>query len=143
MMSAPNNVAVQARVRLTLKPAGATTGYVDGGWWPRSNALEEELPELLVTLRERLGVVEAVSYHLGDWASPPRRITIEGVSVRLAGYHVQTKGTVDVIARDKRLTLLVVDPAVSERTANNTLDAAANPENTGRAATLLDHTNDE
>jgi hypothetical protein len=143
MLSTPNNVAVPTRVRLALKPAGATTGYVDGGWWPRSGRLEAELPELLDTLRERLGQVESVSYHLGDWSSPPRRVTQGGVSVRLAGYHVQAKGTIDVIARDKRLTLLVVGPAVSERAANNALDAAADPANTDRAATLLEHSDQE
>jgi Family of unknown function (DUF5994) len=143
MMSAPNSVARPDRVRVALKPAGAATGYVDGGWWPYSDALEKELPELRDALQERLGQVEAISYHLGDWAASPRRITLGGLSVRLAGYHVQAKGTVDVISRDKRLTLLVVDPALAECAAQKTLDAAANPENTDRAATLLDRTNDE
>ena len=33
-------------LRLRLKPKAPRTGYVDGGWWPRSRDLVAELPEL-------------------------------------------------------------------------------------------------
>ena len=34
-------------LRLRLKPKAATTGFVDGGWWPRSRDFAVELPGLL------------------------------------------------------------------------------------------------
>ena len=37
----------KTRPRLRLKPKAPTTGYVDGAWWPRSDDLAIELPDLL------------------------------------------------------------------------------------------------
>ncbi|HEY2203295.1 MAG TPA: DUF5994 family protein [Pseudonocardia sp.] len=123
--------------RLSLKPATGPTGYVDGGWWPRSRELAQELPGLLAGLRGRLGPVESVSYHLGDWTPPPHRMSVDGVSFRTAGYHFQRPSTVDVIARTERITLLVIAPEESEQTANRALEAAASPGGTDDIATLL------
>jgi hypothetical protein len=30
--------ATHGEPRIEMKPAGSVTGYVDGGWWPRSTA---------------------------------------------------------------------------------------------------------
>jgi len=52
----PASSAVADQVaRLELKPDAPTTGYVDGGWWPRSRKLEAELPALVAALGQRLG----------------------------------------------------------------------------------------
>jgi hypothetical protein len=42
------------RVRPRLKPKAPTTGWVDGGWWPRSRDLPAELSGLLSVLAVRL-----------------------------------------------------------------------------------------
>jgi hypothetical protein len=127
------------RARLELKPDGPTTGYVDGGWWPRSRKIEAELPALLAALGQRLGRVESVSYHLGDWETPPRTVMVERFAVRLAGYRVQRTGSVDVIARDWRLTLVVVGPEQPEHVAREVLMASAGQGNADDVATLLAH----
>jgi Family of unknown function (DUF5994) len=62
-------------LRLRLKPKAATTGFVDGGWWPRSGDLAVELPGLLAVLAVRLGRIERVSYHLADWGPTPARLS--------------------------------------------------------------------
>src|SRR5919112_5460245 len=62
-------------LRLRLKPKAATTGVVDGGWWPRSRDLAVELPGLLAVLAVRLGRIERVSYHLTEWAPAVRKIS--------------------------------------------------------------------
>ena len=80
-------------LRLRLKPKAATTGFVDGGWWPRSRDLAVELPGLLAVLAVRLGRIERVSYHLGDWDPIPARLTVEGRVVRLGGYRAQHAST--------------------------------------------------
>lgn len=113
------------RLRLRLKPKAPTTGFVDGAWWPRTRDLSAELAELLGVLAVRLGQVERVSYHLGDWKTSPRKSVIGGSVVRLAGYRAQHPDTVDVLAARHRLTLLVVPPETASPVAHRILRAAA------------------
>ena len=57
--------------RLRLKPKAPTTGHVDGAWWPRSDDLATELPDLLAVLSVRLGAIDRVMYNLAEWAMVP------------------------------------------------------------------------
>ena len=125
------------RVRLRLKPKAPTTGWVDGGWWPRSRDLAAELPGLLSVLAVRLGHIERVSYHLGEWGPSLRKISCGGGVVRLGGYRGQHANTVDVLAPGQRLTLLVVAPEASAQTAHAVLMAAGHRGNTDDVDTLL------
>jgi len=125
------------RLRLRLKPKAPTTGWVDGGWWPRSRDLAAELPGLLPVLAVRMGRIERVSYHLGEWGPPLRKISCGGGVVRLEGYRSQHADTVDVLAPGQRLTLLVVAPEASAQTAHAVLMAAGHRGNTDDVDTLL------
>jgi hypothetical protein len=125
------------RLRLRLKPKAPTTGWVDGGWWPRSRDLAAELPGLLAVLAVRLGRIERVDYHLGDWESTPRRTSGDDGGVRLEGYRSQRANTVDVIAARQRVILLVVAPEASAQTARAVLMAAGHRGNTDDIHTLL------
>ncbi len=127
-----------ADVRLRLKPAAPATGHVDGAWWPRSRDLATELPLLLAAVAERLGRVESVSYHLGDWDPVGRRVDVDGHVVRLSGFRFQRSDTVDVVGRRQRITLLVVPPEASPQRADDALDAGGDPGNTGTVDALLD-----
>src|SRR6476620_8200001 len=53
--------------RLNLKPESATTGFVDGAWWPTSRDLAAEMPSLIAALADRVGTVERVSYNIDAW----------------------------------------------------------------------------
>jgi hypothetical protein len=117
-------------LRLRLKPKAAATGFVDGGWWPRSRDLAVELPGLLAVLAVRLGRIERVSYHLGDWDPTVARLIFEGGVVRLGGYRAQHADTVDVIAARQRVTLLVVPPQTSSQAAHEALMSAGHRDNT-------------
>jgi hypothetical protein len=128
---------LRQRLRLRLKPKAPTTGWVDGGWWPRSQDLAAELPGLLAVLAVRLGHVERVSYHLGDWGPTPHKIRCDSGVVRLEGYHSQHTNTVDVLAEHQRVTLLVVRPEASAQTAHAALMAAGHRGNTDDVDTLL------
>lgn len=123
--------------RLKLKPQAATTGQVDGAWWPRSRDMAAELPTLLTDLAARLGRVERVSYNLAAWAPTARKITIGGAVVRLGGYRTQHPDTVDVLGARQQLTLLVVPPEASPQAARRALNTAAQPGNTDGIAELL------
>nr|WP_269770356.1 MULTISPECIES: DUF5994 family protein [Mycobacterium] len=49
--------------RSRLKPKAHQSGYVDGAWWPRSDDLSAELPDLLAVLSVRLGRIDRVLDH--------------------------------------------------------------------------------
>jgi Family of unknown function (DUF5994) len=131
-------VEPRERLRLRLKPkAPTTTGWVDGGWWPRSRDLAAELPGLVAVLAVRLGRIERVSYHLADWGPTVGKISCAGGVVRLVGYRAQHADTVDVLAAGQRVTLLVVPPETSPQTAHAALMAAGHRGNTDAVETLL------
>jgi hypothetical protein len=124
--------------RLRLKPrSNIATGYVDGGWWPESHDLQTELPGLVGLLADRLGSVERVSYHLGDWEDGPQKIRVDGRVVRLSGFRWQTAGTVDVLGPRNQLTLLVVPPEATSQAAQHVLDTAGGQDNADSVASLL------
>lgn len=125
------------RPRLRLKPRGPTTGFVDGAWWPRSRDLAPELPALLAVLAVRMGRIERVSYNLTTWAPTARKIDVDGVVVRLAGYRTQHPDTVDVFSARHLTTLLVVPPQTSPETAHHILMTVAHRGNTDPIPQLL------
>jgi hypothetical protein len=135
----PGDVADgSASPRLQLKPEStAATGFVDGGWWPRSRDLGAELPDLLAALKARIGPVERVSYHLGDWDDTERAITAGGNVVRLSGFRSQTAGTIDVLASRLRMTLLVVPADAASESAHDVLANAGRRDNADDVASLL------
>jgi hypothetical protein len=142
MMSASGTRSVSPigdhqNLRLRLKPRAPVTGFVDGGWWPRSRDLPAELPALLAVLELRLGRVESVSYNLDAWGSTPRKITIDGRLVRLAGYRSQHPATIDVHSAGHRVTLLVVPPDATPEAAHGALMAAGHRGNADRVDALL------
>jgi hypothetical protein len=71
--------------RLRLKPKAPPTGHVDGAWWPWSENLTKELPDLLAVLSVRLGPIHRVRYHSGEWAKAPAELAVDGRTVRLDG----------------------------------------------------------
>lgn len=127
----------RVHARLRLKPKAPVTGFVDGGWWPRSRDLPTELPALAAVLAIRLGPVESVSYNLDDWRPAPRKITIDGAIVRLAGYRSQRRATVDVLGARQRLTLLVVPPETMPQPAHAALMASGHRDNTDAIEAML------
>jgi hypothetical protein len=123
---------------LTLKPsAQAATGFVDGGWWPRSRDLAAELPALVAALSRRLGPVERVSYQLADWDPSVRKLKIDGHFARLGGFRSQRPHTVDILGSQLRLTLLVVPPETADQAGKRSLAAAGQEGNTDPIADLL------
>ena len=140
MPSGPNTSSPHpvTEPRLRLKPASPATGHVDGAWWPRTGDLAAGLPALLAALTTRLGRIDRVTYHLGDWPDPPRRVTFDHSVVRLEGFRSQPSGSLTVIGWNRqRTTLLVVPPATSPDVAQHALTTAADPGNTDDSAQLL------
>jgi hypothetical protein len=124
--------------RLRLKRKAPISGYVDGAWWPHSDELPKELPDLLAVLSVRLGAVARVTYHLDEWAKAPRKISIDGKIVRLDGYHRQPPNTVGVLdGRGSKIVLLVVPAQTEPDRAHTIVMAAAATDNASSVDTLL------
>src|ERR1700736_6945801 len=77
--------------RLRLKPKAPRSGYVDGAWWPRSDDLAAELPDLLAVLSVRLGRIDRVLYKLTEWAKTSAKLVTGGGGGRAGGE--QGRGT--------------------------------------------------
>jgi hypothetical protein len=124
--------------RLRLKPKAPRTGYVDGAWWPHSDDLTNELPDLLAVLSVRLGPIARVMYNLGEWAKAPAKAVLGERVVRLDGYRRQPINTLEVLGGDRtRIVLLVVPPNTEPDQAHATMMAAAAPDNDASVDGLL------
>jgi hypothetical protein len=124
--------------RLRLKPKAPRSGYVDGAWWPRSDDLAAELPDLLAVLSVRLGRIDRVLYNLNEWATASAKLATGGRAVRLDGYRRQPIHTVEVLGLNRnKIVLLVVAPNADPDEAHATLMAAAAPSNDSTVDSLL------
>ena len=124
--------------RLRLKPKAPVTGYVDGAWWPHSNDLVTELPDLLAVLSVRLGVIDCVIYNPNEWAAAPSRFATGGRRVRLGWFRGLPRNTVEVVGLNgTRVILLVVPPHTDPDHAHATMMAAAAPNNAATVGDLL------
>jgi hypothetical protein len=143
MMSGPHvhvspAPAVRQPLRLRLKPRASTTGYVDGGWWPRSRDLATELPALAAVLAVRLGLVYRAAFAMDAWGTTPRRVEVDGRCVRLEGFRSQDKDIVHVRGLDGRcVTLLVIPPEATDTAGHDALMAAGRRDNADSPATIL------
>jgi hypothetical protein len=124
--------------RLRLKPKAPQTGYVGGAWWPHSDDLTKELPDLLAVLSVRLGAIDRVLYNLGEWAKAPAKLASGGRNVRLDGYRLQPINTLEVLGLNRnKILLLVVPPHTDPDHAHTTMMAAAAPNNDSTVDGLL------
>jgi hypothetical protein len=124
--------------RLRLKPKAPRSGYADGAWWPHSDELTAELPDLLSVLSVRLGPIGRVIYNLNEWAKTPAKFATGGRTVRLDGYHRQPANTVEILGlnRDK-IVLLIVPSRTSPDHAHDIMMTAAGPDNAATLDSLL------
>ncbi|ART69869.1 hypothetical protein BTO20_15905 [Mycobacterium dioxanotrophicus] len=135
------NATAPARTpRLRLKPTAPHSGYVDGAWWPHTDDLSAELPDLLAVLSERLGRIDRVLYKLNTWDKAPRKLVTGGRAVRLDGYRLQAINTIEVLGLDgdrDRLVLLVIAPNTDADNAHTIMTTAAQPGNAATTDSLL------
>jgi hypothetical protein len=124
--------------RLRLKPKAPSSGYVDGAWWPHSDDLTAELPDLLAVLSVRLGRISRVIYKLDEWATAPAKLATAGRSVRLDGYRRHPVSTVEVLGlNQQKILLLVVSPLADPDQAHAVMMTAAGPNNALTVDSLL------
>jgi Family of unknown function (DUF5994) len=100
--------------RLLLRDGDEQSSGVDGAWWPRTDNLTVELHDLVTALTTRLGATARITF---DWNSlslsqrgidPPDGIEVAGP---LPGQPPQVMYVFG--PHDRRLRLLVIDPATT------------------------------
>ena len=138
MTSAPSTFLLSPTTdRLSLKSESATTGVVDGAWWPASRDLAAEVPAFVAALADRVGAVERVSYNIDAWNAVLRKVRVDGYVVRMGGFRSQIAASLKVVGERRVLTLLVVPPETDERAARRVLAAASENGNTEGVDALL------
>ena len=119
--------------RISFRQPVSTDGYIDAAWWPRSLDLTAELPPLLDVVWTAARDISRVTYSIAGWDPAPRRLRVEGRTVRLGGFADSDVLTIRLTDawRSDRIDILVIapdtDPAVAER-ALLFASEAANPE---------------
>ncbi|KMO82928.1 MAG: hypothetical protein HZB45_22770 [Mycolicibacterium rufum] len=124
--------------RLRLKRKAPISGFVDGAWWPHSDDLSAELPDLLTVLSVRLGNIERVRYNRAEWVNAPAKLRFADQLVRLDGYDRHPAGTLGVQgSRGGEMLLLVIPAHTDPDQAHAAMMATAASENASSIRALL------
>ena len=100
-------------VRVSLRAdAGAGDSGFDGAWFPRSNDLAVEVPELIAELDRRGVRVERFTYALDAWGPAPRKLLVHDRVVRTGGFRSMDANIVCLTwaGGNRRADLLVIPP---------------------------------
>jgi len=136
---APSAPLVSA-LRLVRRDTEFHEGCVHGGWWPYSQDLAAELMPLLKELFTKGYDVRRVMYSSRSWDRAPRRITVDGRDIMLAGYYTQHSSSIVLFDRSglKHLDLVVVPPNTGTPVADRAMALAGRDGDLHRAAEILD-----
>jgi hypothetical protein len=119
------------------------TDRLDGGWWPRSRHLAQELADLVDHFPARRGRITRALFSPPDWDPAPRRVPVRGGYVRVGSFPRDDTHLIHLTMSDRTvLQLLVVPPGYTERQGTEALLAAATLGNAHSAADLLKEVTD-
>jgi hypothetical protein len=117
-------VKMERENRLQLNYPSASE-HTDGAWWPRSTHLADELPDLVMSVSDRLGQVVMVGYHRHAWCETPPLAEIGGHTIELLGFTSDEPASIVLIGADGRhLILHVIRPDASDEVARHALEEA-------------------
>jgi hypothetical protein len=117
-------------VRVSLRAeAGDGSSAFDGAWFPRSRDLAAEVPELIAELERRGVRVERFTYALDAWLPVPRKILVNGRTVRTGGFRSMNPLVVCLTwaGGARRADLLVVPPETDVLTGARALRLCTRP----------------
>ena len=123
-------------VRLELAPP-PHQGPLAGAWWPRTRRPAAELSALLAGFASRGVLATRLSLGAGRWDSTPGRLRLDDRDVRLIWFAYRTPHTVIVGHGADELTLLVILPGATERSAARAIASASDPDNLTGAVDIL------
>ncbi|MFF1787175.1 DUF5994 family protein [Kitasatospora sp. NPDC058243] len=123
--------------RLVLEPTMSRGGVFDGAWWPRSNRVLAELPDLVTALGAHLGRIIRVGLDTSAWDGVPRSVVVNGLLIRV-NWLTSSHATISVTRGfQDHFLLLVVPPRTDPETASTAMAAASATGNRTPAAELL------
>ncbi|GAA4838248.1 hypothetical protein GCM10023235_11770 [Kitasatospora terrestris] len=112
-------------------------GIFDGAWWPRSNQVLAELPDLITALSAHLGRIVRVGLDTSAWDGVPRSLVANGLMVKI-NWFTGSDATISVTRGfQDHFLLLVVPPLTDRQDASWAMAGAAATGNHTPAAELL------
>jgi hypothetical protein len=130
-----------ARVR--FRQPVSSSGFIDAAWWPRSLDLTSELPPLLEVLWTSAREITRITFNTAAWGPAPRRMRVEGRTVRLGGF--MTSDPLTVRLSDpwgaERIDILVIAPDTDPGLAHRIFEIATQAHSPYRAQEILDQAN--
>jgi len=123
--------------RLALEPTMARTGMFDGAWWPRTQDVRSELPDLITALSAHLGRIVRVGLDSASWSEAPRSVFANGLTVRIGWFDAREETISLTRGFQDHFLLLVVPPGTLPATAAIAMAGAAMTGNHTPAAELL------
>jgi hypothetical protein len=126
-------------VRLALIDPSAPRTTLDGAWWPRTRSLSDELPGLVEELHRRGIRVTRAAYNPDAWETAPRRMAVDGRTIRLGWFRGIDPQLLDLTGDTTRgrLDLLVVPPDTTAAAARQAFTAASDRANRETPTALL------
>ncbi|MFC5665896.1 DUF5994 family protein [Kitasatospora misakiensis] len=123
--------------RLVLEPTMSRDGIFDGAWWPRSNDVAAELPDLLTALGAHVGRILRVGLDTSAWAGVPRSVAANGLTIRINRFAGSDETISVTRGFQDHFLLLVVPPGTDPATAASAMAGASATGNHTPAAELL------
>ena len=125
--------------RIRFRQPVSESGFVDAAWWPRSLDLAVELPPLLDVLWSSARDISRITYNITEWGPTPRRLLIDGRTVRLGGFTTGDRNAVRLTDawRRERIDVLVIPPTTDSAQAERAMTLASNADNPYRGAEIL------
>ena len=114
-------------------------GSIDGGWWPRSTALEAELPALLERMFAAGFDVTDVIYNSTRWEPAPCQLTMAGHRIHLHGNAVHDGASIQLTDSTglKPVVMVVIPPSTEPLVAENALALAGRDGNLHRPDQIM------
>ncbi|MEV6210399.1 DUF5994 family protein [Kitasatospora sp. NPDC051914] len=123
--------------RLVLEPTMSREGVFDGAWWPRSNHVLAELPDLITALGAHLGRIIRAGLDTSAWDGVPQSVVANGLAVRI-NWFAGSDATISLTRGfQDHFLLLVVPPGTAPGTAASAMARASATGNHTPAAELL------
>ena len=125
--------------RISFRQPVSNSGFIDAAWWPRSRDLTSELPLLLEVLWTAAREINRITYNFAAWDRAPRRMRIEGRTVRLGGFATSDPLTVRLSDAwgAERIDILVIAPNTDPALAQRVLLLASEADSPYQAAEIL------
>jgi hypothetical protein len=133
----PPTTTKSARLAFCSRATGR--GGVDGAWWPGSDNLGAQLPDLVAVVGSMIGEVRRVVYDPSIWPPTPRRVIRRGVAISVDPYSLVNSETLYLIGTHSRDAVLYVVPPSCKPTVANRVLAAVSESTVPMMASVVRH----